>query len=253
MTDTSKPNAGDSDRSGSDAPRSTTPQPSQKPADPARTSGYDGTRPLPEDRRLLGDFVKKAFATGINTMLNTEEGVRAVVGAVAQKDIIGSAVSGVDATRKEAAAIVGREIGSFLETLNLSEEITKILTSVSFEIRTEVRFVPNEEGKLRAKLTGGAKPKIKMGKGAEEAAENAEDPRRSGGHAAEDPEIPAARTAARRAVRGIVERFAEATAATARAAAEVAADATADVINEARRAADHSDGKRRHDHDDDDE
>ena len=198
----------------------------QRPTGPARDRE--------DERRLLGELVKKAVTTGINTMLSTEEGVRAVVGAVAQKDIIGSAVSGVDATRKEAAAIVGREIGNFLQTLNLSEEITKILTSVSFEIRTEVRFVPNEEGKLRAKVSSGAKPKVTFG--ADEA--TGESGAGKPAQADLDPDEAAARAgtrkAARRAVRGIVERLAEATAATARAAAEVAADATADVINEVR-------------------
>ena len=202
-------------------------------ADHGSGRGY-GRKQTEDERRLLGELVKKAVSTGINTMLSTEEGVRAVVGAVAQKDIIGSAVSGVDATRKEAAAIVGREIGNFLQTLNLSEEITKILTSVSFEIRTEVRFIPNEEGKLRAKVSSGAKPKVRMRDEepeADEAPEAAPQPDVIADEPASDPRT---RKAARRAVRGIVERLAEATAATARAAAEVAADATADVINEVR-------------------
>jgi|GEM_PF-2944441 len=184
------------------------------------------------DRKLLGDLVKKAVTTGINTMLTTEEGVRAVVGAVAEKDLIGSAVSGVDATRREAVAIVGREVHNFLETLNLSEEITKILTSVSFEIRTEVRFIPNEEGKLRAKVSSGARPRVKINDVPVEEDEVEEEL-----EAVDDDDAksdPTTRRGARRAVRGIVERLAEATAATARAAAEVAAETAADVVNEAR-------------------
>ena len=227
-------------------------------ADQAQHDTFASTElPAADDRerRLLGELVKKAVSTGINTMLSTEEGVRAVVDAVAQKDIIGSAVNGVDATRKEAMSLVGREVGSFLDNLNLSEEIAKILTSVSFEIRTEVRFIPNEDGKLRAKVSGGAKPKVKIRSDREQSqednsGEDADGRSRAPGSAAEehapdddfadDPVRTSTREMATRAVRGIVERFAEATATTARAAAEVAADAAADVVNEARRAADDS-------------
>lgn len=188
-------------------------------------------RRFDSDRKLLGDLVKKAVTTGINTMLNTEEGVRAVVGAVAQKDIIGTAVHGVDATRREAVAIVGREVHNFLESLNLSEEIAKILTSVSFEIRTEVRFVPNEEGKLRAKVTAGARPKVKVAQGEAHAAAAQES---AADQQAEPDANQTTRKAARRAVVGLVERLAEATAGAARAAAEIAAEAAVDVVNEAR-------------------
>ncbi len=196
---------------------------------PESTASARGGHQVENDRKFLSDLVKKAVSTGINTMLTTEEGVRAVVGAVADKDIIGTAVSGVDATRKEAVAIIGREVQQFLESLNLSEEITKILTSVSFEIRTEVRFVPNEAGKLRAKVSSGARPKVSI-RGTEVADEDVDEAI----EAESDSEDVSARRAARRAVVGLVERLAEATAATAKAAAEVAAETAADVVNEAR-------------------
>lgn len=210
------------------------------PEDRAQRDSFGGERAQVDERerRLLGELVKKAVSTGINTMLSTEEGVRAVVGAVAQKDIIGSAVHGVDATHKEAMSIVGREVGNFLENLNLSEEIAKILTSVSFEIRTEVRFIPNEDGKLRAKVSGGAKPKVKIRSEPSDdgATDEADDAYDADDELITDSALPeSTRKMATRAVRGIVERFAEATAATARAAAEVAADAAVEVVNEARR------------------
>lgn len=184
----------------------------------------DPSADLPEPEphgSLLQDLVRRAVNTSINTMLTTEEGVRAVVGAVAQKDLLNSAVAGVDATRREAVAIIAREIHAFLENLNVGEELAKILTSVSFEIRTEVRFVPNEDGTLRAKVKGSAGAKMPE-KGVEASGEE------------EEPVRPT-RSSTRRAVRSLVERLAEATAATARAAAEIAAEAAADVVNESRR------------------
>jgi hypothetical protein len=51
--------------------------------------------------------------------------------------------------------IVARETRDFLANLNLTEEIAKILTTLSFEIKTEIRFIPNSE-----RITG-AEPDVK--------------------------------------------------------------------------------------------
>lgn len=177
-------------------------------------------RPDEREPRLLYDLMRRALQTSISTIATTEQGVRTVVGAVAEKDLLNHAVASVDATRREAVAILGREVHTFLQNLNVGEELAKILTSVSFEIRTEVRFVPNEDGTLRATVKTGAGPRVVVSGMAEEIA-------------AEAPESSGSRATRRKAVRSLVERFAEATAATARAAAEVAADAAADMVNEA--------------------
>jgi len=182
-------------------------------------NGDEGNPQAQVDRGLIPELVKRAVNTSIQTIVTTEEGVRSVVGAVAQNDVVNAAVQGIDATRKEVRGIAGREIRTFLENLNVGEELAKILTSVSFEIRTEVRFVPNEDGTLRAKVRGSARPKVN---GQEVEAED-------GDSGVEDGE---GRGSRRAVVRSIVERFAEATAATARAAAEVAAEAALDVVNE---------------------
>jgi hypothetical protein len=51
--------------------------------------------------------------------------------------------------------VIARETREFLSNLNLTEEIAKILTTLSFEIKTEVRFIPNSE-----RFTG-AEPDVK--------------------------------------------------------------------------------------------
>ena len=42
--------------------------------------------------------------------------------------------------------IVAREVRDFLEATDLAGELKAALTSLSFEIRTEVRFIPNDAG-----------------------------------------------------------------------------------------------------------
>ncbi|MBN2341391.1 MAG: hypothetical protein JXX29_08340 [Deltaproteobacteria bacterium] len=62
----------------------------------------------------------------------------------------------VDETKHAAVKIIAREVRELLEKTDLAEEATKVLTSLSFEITTNVRFVPNEDGKkkrVKFKLT----------------------------------------------------------------------------------------------------
>jgi hypothetical protein len=52
----------------------------------------------------------------------------------------------VGGIRSEFYRILTKEIQRFLNTINISGELQKILTSLTFEIRTEVRFKPTEKG-----------------------------------------------------------------------------------------------------------
>jgi hypothetical protein len=62
----------------------------------------------------------------------------------------------VDETKHAAVKIIAREVRELLEKTDLAEEATKVLTSVSFEITTNVRFVPNPDGtkkRIKIKMT----------------------------------------------------------------------------------------------------
>jgi hypothetical protein len=52
--------------------------------------------------------------------------------------------------------VVAKEVRGFLESANLSHELGKLLTQLSLEIKTEVRFIPNDEA------VGGVKPDMKQ-------------------------------------------------------------------------------------------
>lgn len=120
--------------------------------DPQRQDGF------------LPDMVRKALERGVNVVLQGEDERKKLVAALFPKEIVNSvvqsALNAVDGTKREAVEIVGRQMQEFLQQLNLADEIRKVLTSVSFEIRTEVRFVPNEDGTLRTEVKGGATPKV---------------------------------------------------------------------------------------------
>jgi len=107
-------------------------------------------RELPESLRqrleaLVPEMVKRTFSAGIGALFSTEENLRKLAKDVSIPDVAGYLASTADSTKDKVLEIIARELRSFLEQVNLSEELAKLLTTLSFEIRTEIRFVPNSE------------------------------------------------------------------------------------------------------------
>jgi len=112
------------------------------------------------DIGFLPDLVRRAVERSIQAVLHSEEGRKNLMNALMPRELIGAVVQQVDHTKRDAVAMIGREMQSFLQTLNVGEELRKILTSVSFEIKTEVRFIPNEDGTLSSEIKASAKPSM---------------------------------------------------------------------------------------------
>jgi len=74
-----------------------------------------------------------------------EETVQAIVNSKMAKDAVGYAVRTLDSLKDEVVALAGRQMNDFLERVDLGKEIQKILTTLSLEIRAEVRFIPNDK------------------------------------------------------------------------------------------------------------
>ena len=105
---------------------------------------------------LVPELVKKTFSAGLGALFTTEEGVRRLAKEMrVPKEVAGYLVNTASAGKDEVLRVVAGEIRSFLETVNLSEEIAKMLTTLSFEVKTEVRFIPNE------KKYSGVEPDVK--------------------------------------------------------------------------------------------
>lgn len=104
---------------------------------------------------LVPELVKKTFAAGMGAVFSTEEGIRKIAREVSLPDVVGYVASSADGAKDKVFEVVARETRDFLSNLNLTEEIAKILTTLSFEIKTEIRFIPNSE-----RMTG-AEPDVK--------------------------------------------------------------------------------------------
>ncbi len=144
------------------------------------------SNPQPERRRfesklpsLIRRGIEKSIEAGLNTFeksietgRETTDAVREVfsevrmprdvasaVGKALQeaklpREIAGAVFSQLDETKNDVLRIVAKEVRDFLDATDLASEIKSALTSLSFEVRTEIRFIPNEAG-------SGVKPDVK--------------------------------------------------------------------------------------------
>ena len=100
------------------------------------------------DSRGLSDLLRKAV-TGVGAVMTNDEGVRDYrLTNNAMRMISGTA----EKTKREVTEVVTKEVRNFLDHLELHEIITKVMTGMTFEINTQIKVVPNEEGKNEVEL-----------------------------------------------------------------------------------------------------
>jgi hypothetical protein len=154
--------------------------PSTRPPKAPEGNG-DGERPTPEPRErrrfesklpgLIRRGIEKGIEAGLSTFeksletgRETTETVREVfsevrlprdvasaVGKALQeaklpREIASAVFTQIDETKNDVLRIVAKEVRDFLEATDLASEIKAALTSLSFEVRTEIRFIPNDAG-----------------------------------------------------------------------------------------------------------
>jgi hypothetical protein len=127
---------------------------------------------------LVPELVKKTFAAGLGAVFQTEEGIRRIakdMNIPSVPDVAGYLASSADGAKDKVFEVVARETREFLANMNFADEIAKILTTLSFEIKTEIRFIPNSQ-----RLTG-AEPEVKA---------SVRLKRDSHGHGKHDPKPP---------------------------------------------------------------
>jgi hypothetical protein len=148
------PSDRDTDPNAPTEPGATPPggRPAVRPDEDGADSTDDGPLGnLPEGVRQrveswVPELVKKAVAAGMGAVFTTEESIRRLTKEMPMpKEVAGYLVNTASSTKDELFRIVAREIREFLSSVNISEEIAKMLTTLSFEIKTEIRFIPNAE------------------------------------------------------------------------------------------------------------
>jgi hypothetical protein len=113
-------------------------------------------------RRLEGvipEIVRRAVEIGVEKAQEAPDNLKQFASDLkVPKDIGHYLLSQIDETKNGLFRVVAKEIRDFLEHTNFAGEMTKILTTVQFEVNTTIRFTPNdgrEKKKSEAPPSGG--------------------------------------------------------------------------------------------------
>ena len=114
------------------------------PLDEDEDDPLDGVSP-DEARRLRGvpDMLKKAMVAGLGAIFMTEEGIRTMVRDLKlPKEVIGFIVGQAEKSKSDLTRVIGDEIRRFFENPALRQEIIKLMSEVTIEIKAEIKLKP---------------------------------------------------------------------------------------------------------------
>ena len=102
-------------------------------------------RAVPE---MIKRIVERAVESGVeklNEIGERPETLRGFIGDLRlPKEVLADVYAQIDDTKNGLYRVVAKEIRDVLEQTAIADEIAKVLTKLSFEIKTEIRFVPND-------------------------------------------------------------------------------------------------------------
>jgi hypothetical protein len=117
--------------------------------DESKNHGQDGENDKDTGAPAEGSFFNKmrsdAFKRKVEAKL--KEGVfKNIVSELKMpREIVTHLISQIDDTKQAALGVISREVRLFFENTNLADELARLLSQLSFEVSTQVRFIPNEK------------------------------------------------------------------------------------------------------------
>lgn len=115
----------------------------------------------------VSDWVKRAIGSGFGSVFLSEDGSRKGFSELKlPKEVVTSVLGQVDRAKKDLVHVVAREFRGFLDNLEISELVLKVLSGATFEINAQIRVKPSKSVKEKivdsprekAKTAGKKKP-----------------------------------------------------------------------------------------------
>lgn len=95
-------------------------------------------------------MLRKVLEAGLDRLSEGPENVRQrLVDLKLPKEALSGVLSQIDEGKTGIYRALAKELRDFLESTNFADELVRALTTLSFEIKTEVRLIPNESGRPR--------------------------------------------------------------------------------------------------------
>ncbi len=100
-----------------------------------------------KDGKIEG-ILKKVLTTGVTAAFMTEESVRALLKDVPlPKDIVGGLVENAKHTKTEFVAGVKNELKTYLDKIDITKEIDKIVEKYDFQINATISLKKKKKAK----------------------------------------------------------------------------------------------------------
>ena len=142
---------------------------------------------------LVPDLVRRTVNAGMGAVFSTEDSLRRLTRDLNVPNVAGYLGDAAEGTKDKVLEVVAREVREFLSHVNLSDEIARMLTTLSLEVKTEIRFIPNSERYTGVEPDVKAAVRVKRA----ERGERAERPERPvGAERPDDAEAPVDESAA---------------------------------------------------------
>ena len=112
----------------------------------------------PDRRRLetvVPELIKRALEAGLGRLGDGPDNVKQFLAELKlPKEALAAILTHLDETKQGLYRAVSRELRDFLERTSFADEVAKALTTLSLEVTTKVRFVPNDTGKAKPPRPG---------------------------------------------------------------------------------------------------
>jgi hypothetical protein len=104
-----------------------------------------GDEPERESSRagFVPEFVRKVAVAGLGALFMTEEGIRSLAGQLKlPKEVLGYILGQAEKTKDEVGRVVSEELRRFLQSEKLRDELLKLVSGMTIEVKAQIRLVP---------------------------------------------------------------------------------------------------------------
>ncbi len=92
---------------------------------------------------FVPEFVRKVAVAGLGALFMTEEGIRSLAGQLKlPKEMLGYILGQAEKTKDEVGRVVSEELRGFLQSEKLRDELLKLVSGMTIEVKAQIRLVP---------------------------------------------------------------------------------------------------------------
>lgn len=130
--------------------KSETPEETREPDDSQQESSrFDGARP----DKPIPEFVRRLLEAGLEKWGERPGELRQRLSELKlPREAWVTLLSQLDDGKSGLYRLVAKEVKDLLQNTNFADDLVRALTKLSFEIKTEVRFIPNDAGISKPKV-----------------------------------------------------------------------------------------------------